>query len=252
MPDELGEFAYEDTPLPIEEGQTISQPYIVARMIAAIEPRPDARVLEIGTGSGYAAAVLSRVVGRVLHGGAARGARRPGAPSVADARIRQCRGASWRREPRLAGARPVRCDHRDRGRAARAAAAPRSARRRRAHGDSDRRRPASSAARPGDSRHAGWVRRGAIWGPSASCRSWARTHGGSPGSFRWAPHRAGAADRLRRRPSFARRPSRSPRSTTWTSAPCSIGSVPRGSSCSARRATGPPSSTRCEPGSRAS
>jgi len=56
MPDELGEFAYEDTPLPIEEGQTISQPYIVALMIAAIEPRPDDQVLEIGTGSGYAAA----------------------------------------------------------------------------------------------------------------------------------------------------------------------------------------------------
>jgi protein-L-isoaspartate(D-aspartate) O-methyltransferase len=65
MPDELREFAYEDTPLPIEEGQTISQPYIVALMIAAIEPRPGARVLEIGTGSGYAAAVLSRVVGQV-------------------------------------------------------------------------------------------------------------------------------------------------------------------------------------------
>jgi protein-L-isoaspartate(D-aspartate) O-methyltransferase len=65
MRDELGEFAYEDTPLPIEEGQTISQPYVVALMIAAIEPRPDARVLEIGTGSGYAAAVLSRVVGHV-------------------------------------------------------------------------------------------------------------------------------------------------------------------------------------------
>ena len=65
MPDKLGEFAYEDTPLPIEEGQTISQPYVVALMIAAIEPRPDARVLEIGTGSGYAAAVLSRVVGHV-------------------------------------------------------------------------------------------------------------------------------------------------------------------------------------------
>jgi protein-L-isoaspartate(D-aspartate) O-methyltransferase len=65
MPDELGEFAYEDTPLPIEEGQTISQPYIVALMIAAIEPRSNARVLEVGTGSGYAAAVLSRVVDRV-------------------------------------------------------------------------------------------------------------------------------------------------------------------------------------------
>ena len=65
MPEALAEFAYEDTPLPIEEGQTISQPYIVALMIAAIQPRPEDRVLEIGTGSGYAAAVLSRVVGQV-------------------------------------------------------------------------------------------------------------------------------------------------------------------------------------------
>ncbi len=65
MPEELAEFAYEDSPLPIEEGQTISQPYIVALMIAAIQPEPRDRVLEIGTGSGYAAAVLSRVVGHV-------------------------------------------------------------------------------------------------------------------------------------------------------------------------------------------
>lgn len=66
MPGELAEFAYEDTPLPIEEGQTISQPYIVALMIAAIQPGAQDRVLEIGTGSGYAAAVLSRVVGGVF------------------------------------------------------------------------------------------------------------------------------------------------------------------------------------------
>ena len=65
MPEALAEFAYDDTPLPIEEGQTISQPYIVALMIAAIRPGPHDRVLEIGTGSGYAAAVLSRVVGHV-------------------------------------------------------------------------------------------------------------------------------------------------------------------------------------------
>ena len=65
LPEELAEFAYDDAPLPIEEGQTISQPYIVALMIAAIEPGEQDRVLEIGTGSGYAAAVLSRVVGQV-------------------------------------------------------------------------------------------------------------------------------------------------------------------------------------------
>lgn len=65
LPADLAEFAYADTPLPIEEGQTISQPFIVANMIAAIESSPGDRVLEIGTGSGYAAAVLSRVVHEV-------------------------------------------------------------------------------------------------------------------------------------------------------------------------------------------
>jgi protein-L-isoaspartate(D-aspartate) O-methyltransferase len=53
------EFAYEDSPLPIAEGQTISQPYIVALMAEAADVRPGDKVLEIGTGSGYAAAVLS-------------------------------------------------------------------------------------------------------------------------------------------------------------------------------------------------
>ena len=65
VPPDLEEFAYEDSPLPIEAGQTISQPYIVALMIAAIEPKPEDRVLEVGTGSGYAAAVLSRIVKEV-------------------------------------------------------------------------------------------------------------------------------------------------------------------------------------------
>ncbi|HEU5058074.1 MAG TPA: protein-L-isoaspartate(D-aspartate) O-methyltransferase [Kofleriaceae bacterium] len=64
--DELAEFAYDDTPLPIEAGQTISQPYIVALMIEALRPSPGDRVLEIGAGSGYAAAVLSRAVGEVF------------------------------------------------------------------------------------------------------------------------------------------------------------------------------------------
>jgi protein-L-isoaspartate(D-aspartate) O-methyltransferase len=61
----LAEFAYEDAPLPIEEGQTISQPYIVALMIEAAEVKPGDRVLDVGTGSGYAAAVLSRIAGEV-------------------------------------------------------------------------------------------------------------------------------------------------------------------------------------------
>jgi protein-L-isoaspartate(D-aspartate) O-methyltransferase len=61
----MQELAYEDHPLPIAEGQTISQPYIVAYMTEALELSGSERVLEIGTGSGYAAAVLSRIVDTV-------------------------------------------------------------------------------------------------------------------------------------------------------------------------------------------
>lgn len=59
------EFAYDDGPLPLIEGQTISQPYVVALMIDSLRISAGARVLEIGTGSGYAAAVLSRIAGQV-------------------------------------------------------------------------------------------------------------------------------------------------------------------------------------------
>jgi len=59
VPEELRSNAYEDVPLPIGGGQTISQPYIVAAMTAALHLRPSDRVLEIGTGCGYQAAVLA-------------------------------------------------------------------------------------------------------------------------------------------------------------------------------------------------
>ena len=58
-------FAYENRPLPIGHGQTISQPYIVALMTDLIEPGPDDVVLEIGTGSGYQAAILAKLVNHV-------------------------------------------------------------------------------------------------------------------------------------------------------------------------------------------
>jgi len=61
----LQEFAYEDSALPIEAGQTISQPYIVARMIELAEIKPGDKVLEVGAGSGYASAVMSRMAGKV-------------------------------------------------------------------------------------------------------------------------------------------------------------------------------------------
>jgi protein-L-isoaspartate(D-aspartate) O-methyltransferase len=59
VPEEIRSSAYEDAPLPIGGGQTISQPYIVAAMTAALHLRPSERVLEIGTGCGYQAAVLA-------------------------------------------------------------------------------------------------------------------------------------------------------------------------------------------------
>ena len=58
--------AYDDHPLPIEAGQTISQPYIVALMIAAAGIGRGDKVLEVGSGSGYAAAVMSRIAGEVV------------------------------------------------------------------------------------------------------------------------------------------------------------------------------------------
>ncbi len=61
----FAELAYEDHPLPIGEGQTISQPYVVALMTEAVKLKPSDRVLEIGTGSGYQAAVLAEIVSKV-------------------------------------------------------------------------------------------------------------------------------------------------------------------------------------------
>src|SRR5204863_7206597 len=65
VPHELVEFAYADTPLPIDEEQTISQPYIVALMLEALELGAGAKVLDVGMGSGYAAAVASRMTAEV-------------------------------------------------------------------------------------------------------------------------------------------------------------------------------------------
>jgi len=63
---EYAHLAYGDHPLPIEAGQTISQPYIVALMVQAAGIKAGDRVLEVGAGSGYAAAVISRIAGQVI------------------------------------------------------------------------------------------------------------------------------------------------------------------------------------------
>ena len=65
VPPEMVKYAYADRPLPIGYGQTISQPYIVAYMTEQLRLKPNFRVLEIGTGSGYQAAVLAQIVEKV-------------------------------------------------------------------------------------------------------------------------------------------------------------------------------------------
>lgn len=65
VPGDMEKFAYDDTPLPIGYNQTISQPYIVALMTEVVKPEPGKKALEIGTGSGYQAAVLSQIVDSV-------------------------------------------------------------------------------------------------------------------------------------------------------------------------------------------
>jgi len=65
VPEAQREHAYEGRPLPIGHGQTISQPYVVGVMTAALDPQPSDEVLEIGTGSGYQAAILAELVQHV-------------------------------------------------------------------------------------------------------------------------------------------------------------------------------------------
>lgn len=65
VPAEYRRHAYADSALPIEAGQSISQPYVVARMLEVLEPSHGDRALEVGSGSGYFAAVLSRIVAEV-------------------------------------------------------------------------------------------------------------------------------------------------------------------------------------------
>ena len=65
IPENLRDLAYDDSPLPIGQGQTISQPYIVAYMTEMLNLKDSDRVLEIGTGSGYQAAVLAEIVREV-------------------------------------------------------------------------------------------------------------------------------------------------------------------------------------------
>jgi protein-L-isoaspartate(D-aspartate) O-methyltransferase len=102
------EFAYEDGPLPIGEGQTISQPYIVAMMAEAAKLEPGNRGLEVGAGSGYAAAIFSRLADQIFaierHASLTEAAR-----ALPRAGLSQHHIQNRRRQHRLAGRSAVRC-----------------------------------------------------------------------------------------------------------------------------------------------
>src|SRR3954454_11815894 len=155
VPENLREFAHDDTPLPIAEGQTISQPYIVALMADAAGIGPLDRVLDVGTGSGYPAAGPARPALRGrgpvpprrarLLDRAPRLPRRGGTPAPRGAGLHERRGQGRRRQPGLARGGTLR-RHPGRGRGAgRAGRAEEPARDRRPAGDPGGRRGALAA-----------------------------------------------------------------------------------------------------------
>ena len=93
----MREQAYQDHALPIECGQTISQPYVVAYMTELLELQPQHRVLEIGTGSGYQAAVISRIAPSVVSIERYRTLARKRAQDLRPHRLYQYRGDPGRR-----------------------------------------------------------------------------------------------------------------------------------------------------------
>ena len=103
---------YEVGPLPIGYGQTISQPYIVAFMTEQLRLSPTDRVLEIGTGSGYQAAILAELTGEVytieIVAPLAQSASLP-----STSWLQKCTREGWRRVQRLAGECAIRCNHCD-------------------------------------------------------------------------------------------------------------------------------------------
>ena len=131
VPEELRARAYDDAALPIGAEQTISQPYMVARICAELQLRGGEKVLDVGTGSGYQAAVLAELGARGAFARADPGARRPGARSA-----RRC-GLRRPRARRTSPTAPSACPRRRRSQASPSRPPPGS-----------RRRRSSSSSRP--------------------------------------------------------------------------------------------------------
>ena len=141
--------AYEDGPLPIGYDQTISQPYIVAFMTEQLRPKPSDRVLEIGSGSGYQAAILAELVSDVYTIDISRAAGENCRSNTATLGLQKRARQGRRRLQRLARRGAVRCDHCDLRAGQDSATACRSTQGWRPHGHSRRRtiRPAALSAR---------------------------------------------------------------------------------------------------------
>jgi protein-L-isoaspartate(D-aspartate) O-methyltransferase len=145
VPETVAAFAYEDSALPLEAGQTISQPYIVARMIELLELTPTDKVLEVGAGSGYAAAVLSRIAGK-LYAIERYEMLADLARATQATRLNKHRDHSRRRHHGMARAGAIRCYSRF-GRRAESARSPKAAaHHRRSHGHPGRPRHSSDIA----------------------------------------------------------------------------------------------------------
>ena len=183
VPEPFRDQAYDDAALPIGEGQTISQPYMVARICETLALRGSERVLDVGTGSGYQAAVLAELAAEVhtieRHASLAERAR----AALAARGLRAGDRPRRRRDARRPRARPVRRDRRRRGRARAAAVAVRAARARRPPRRSGGRprRPGAPARR----QHAGGPRHAAERRRAASSRSSGRRASppSDPGTF---------------------------------------------------------------------
>ena len=135
VPADVRAEAYADHPLPIGEGQTISQPYIVGLMTELLEVKPGDRVLEVGTGSGYQAAVLATIGCEVYTIEIREPLAREAEQRLESLGIKKRPRAGRRRLRRLARGGAVRRHHRHRGPRAHPAAAPRPAQGRWSHGD---------------------------------------------------------------------------------------------------------------------
>ena len=138
VPESGRHLAFANGPLAIGHGQTISQPYIVALMTDLLAPRPQDCILEIGTGSGYQAAVLAELVRQVYSVEIIAALATAAGQRLAATRLRQCQRQACGRLPWLAGACPLRRDRRHRRGAAGSAAAGRTTEARGATGDSGR------------------------------------------------------------------------------------------------------------------